>query len=126
MEKTKETMTVTAEAASVPGCLVMAEIADRIAEELELAAEFDFEYGEDAIAVKLAKEFYLRGAYRESVMVLFLTFSLVDDGEAAMLLDVVLGCGDDKAAKSFLDSFLVKYGKLPPEGFVLKNRIEMS
>ena len=67
-------------------CPVIQEMADRIAEELDLCAEFDFEYGEEDVIVGLSREFYRRGAFREGVGLLLLSFSLIENGEAAMML----------------------------------------
>lgn len=90
-------------------CPVIQEMADRIAEELDLCAEFDFEYGKEDVIVGLSREFYRRGAFREGVGLLLLSFSLIENGEAAMMLDVLLSTPGDDVPKLFLECFLRRY-----------------
>ena len=90
-------------------CPLIKEMADRIAEELEISSGLDFEYGEENVILYLTKDFYMRGAFREGAGLLLLSFSLIGNSEAAMLLDVLLSMPDDDLPKLFLECFLGRY-----------------
>ena len=103
-------------------CPVIREMAGRISEELDLAAEFDFEYGEEDVIVGLSKEFYRRGAFREGVGLLLLSFSLIGNSEAAIMLDVLLSTPGEEVPKLFLECFLGRYAKLPAAAIIMNSK----
>lgn len=107
-------------------CPVIQEMADRIAEELDLCAEFDFEYGEEDVIVGLSREFYRRGAFREGVGLLLLSFSLIENGEAAMMLDVLLSTPGDAVPKLFLECFLRRYANPPIAAFIMNPKGKLN
>jgi hypothetical protein len=61
------------------------------------------------VIIGLSREFYRRGAFREGVGLLLLSFSLIENGEAAMMLDVLLSTPGDDVPKLFLECFLRRY-----------------
>ena len=109
MSTNKETIKIIAK--GVEGhalCPVIVEIAQRVSDYYEEAAEISFDEETDFLIRGMVAKAYMSGEYEFAVSILLLVFQLTDMKTAVELLTLVAECRMEDSIRDFMGALFVK------------------